>query len=113
MTASTSLLDAVADAVAGASRSGKRLVDRVKYLPETDQILIVCLPLAFLISRKSVTELSNLNQNQIENINLSASGATIKIPEADVYIEAASLIASHLYELKMTGKGGLIIDLMK
>jgi hypothetical protein len=104
----------VGAAVAAATTGGNRVVDKVVYQPSNNSLLITCGPLTLAVDVKSIPGLTVLSREALEQVELSASGATIMIESSNIYIEAATLVLSQLDRIIKSKKtGNLIMDFLQ
>ena len=102
----------VANAVANAVSDGRRIVDTIEYIKDTDSVLFFCGQFGITIERSSIPELRDIPQTAMETVTLSASGSTLIIESDNIYIEAAGIIAGAIENLHVSKHGNLILDLL-
>lgn len=114
MTKSTNGHDATANAIEAAVKAGRRIVDKIAYDPLDDCVLVTCGQLTLSIKVALIPEIASLPREQIRGIELSASGASIIIKSADIYIEAAALVLTELERmLKAPHDGNIILAFLR
>jgi uncharacterized protein DUF2442 len=93
--------------------AGRRLVEHVSYVEDSDVLTLQSGYFAALIERSFIDELKNVPRDQLKRVTVSAAGTTIELDELDIHIEAAGLLADYINHLRVTGAGGPLLELFQ
>jgi hypothetical protein len=93
--------------------AGRRLIEHVSYLEDSDVLALQSEHFAALIDRNFIDELKNVPPDEMKNLTVSAAGTTIELEQYDIHIEAAGLLASYINHLRATGAGGPMLELLE
>jgi hypothetical protein len=93
--------------------SGRRMVEQVRYLEDSDVVAVQSGHFVVLIDRGFIDELKGLPSKKLHDLKLSAAGTTIELEDPDIQIEAAGLLADYLNHLRAARTGGLMLELLE
>jgi hypothetical protein len=93
--------------------AGRRFVEHVYYLEDSDVLALQSGHFAALIERNFIDELKDVPRDQLKRLTVSAGGTTIELDEFDIHIEAAGLLASYINHLRATRAGGPMLELLE
>ena len=93
--------------------AGRRLVEHVFYLEDSDVIVFQSGHFAALIERDFIEELKDVPRDQMKHLSVSAGGTTIELEPFDIHIEAAGLLATYINHLRASRTGGPMLELLE
>ena len=93
--------------------AGRRLVEQVVYLENSDVVALQSGHFAVLIERGFIVELRGVPAKKLKDLTVSVAGTTIELEKSDIHIEAAGLLVDYLNHLRATRPAGPMLELLE
>ncbi len=93
--------------------AGRRFLEHVSYLEDSDVLALQSGHFAALIERNFIDELKDVPRDKLKRLTVSAAGTTIELDESNIHIEAAGLLADYINHLRATSTGGPLLELLQ
>jgi hypothetical protein len=93
--------------------AGRRMVEQVSYLEDSDLLVLQSGHFAILVERNFIDELRGLSPKKLKDLKVSAAGTTIELEDFNVQIEAAGLLVDYLNHLRATRAGGPMLEVLE